>query len=168
MANIPYFVAGLSDADMVWLLSVGRLRMVHPGQRLIEAGRAVEQLYFVIDGALAVVGPDGVAVATLGAGDVVGEMSFVEQRAPSASVRVEARTALLAVPRSTILERFEEEPRFAARFYRALATFLSTRLRVTTARSASADGVDEEAREAERVGASRLARLKELVLGKAG
>ena len=167
MAKIPHLVAGLSDADMIWLLSVGRLRMAFPGQTLIEAGREIEQIFFVIDGALAVVGADGATVATLEGGDVIGEMSFVERRPPSASVRVEAKSAMLAVPRPAILERFAEEPAFAARFYRALATFLSARLRETTARAPHADG-DEEAREAARTAASRFARLRELVLGKAG
>lgn len=168
MRNIPYLVAGLDDADMIWLLSAGRLRMAFPGQKLIEAGKPVEQIYFLIEGELAVVGPDGGVVATLGAGDVIGEMSFVEQRAPSATVRVEGKSALLAVPRPTILERFEEEPQFAVRFYRALATFLSARLREATARVGVEPREDEETREAARAGATRFARLRELVLGKAG
>ena len=76
---------------------------------------------------------DGTPVASLGEGAVIGEMSFVERQPPSTSVVAVDRIELLAIPREAILERFEREPEFAARFYRSLATFLSERLRETTA-----------------------------------
>ena len=118
---------------MVWLLSRGKLRPLRTGDRLVEAGRPVGDLYFVLAGTLEVVRGDGACVATIGEGEVVGEMSFVDDRAPSVSVRASGRCEVLGTPRAAILERFEREPLFAARFYRALAKFLSDRLRETTA-----------------------------------
>lgn len=133
MRKAPYIAAGFSDADMVWLLSMGGLRTLKPGEVLVERGRAVSDLYFVMGGALAVLLQDGRAVATLTEGDVVGEMSFVAQHPPSTRVKAVDRAEVLGIPRGVILERFDREPAFAARFYRALGVFLSDRLRQTTA-----------------------------------
>ena len=58
-------------------------------------------------------------------------MSFVETRLPSASVAAIEAGRVLAVPRGTILAAFADDTAFAARFYKALAIFLSDRLRGT-------------------------------------
>jgi CRP-like cAMP-binding protein len=143
MGKTHYIVAGLGDADMVWLLSMGKLRTLKPGERLVKAGSHVEDLFFVTRGELSVTLADGSSVATLGEGAVIGEMSFVERQPPSTSVYAVDRAELLAIPRQAILERFESEPVFAARFYRALAVFLSERLRDTTAAVRASGGTIE-------------------------
>ncbi len=161
MRNRHYIVAGLSDADMLWLLSMGKLRKLKAGEALVSAGRAVQDLFFVTHGSLAVMLADGGRVAELGVGDVVGEMSFIEQHPPSASVRAEEASEVLAISRQTIIARFDEEPIFAARFYRALSIFLSARLRETTASARTA----EERREADKaaeVAGARMGRLLKL------
>lgn len=140
MRNAQYIVAGLSDADMIWLLSQGHLRSVRPREKLVEAGKPVAHLYFVVRGKLPVTAADGRTIVTLCESDVIGEMSFVEQRAPSVSVIAGAdRAEVLEIPRDAILRRFDQEPVFAARFYRALAVYLSARLRETTAVAVPAD-----------------------------
>lgn len=132
MKNARYIAAGLSDADMLWLLSVGNLRSLKRTDVLVSAGKPLNELFFVLAGRVAVRLSDGTQVARLSVGDVVGEMSFVERHSPLVSVIAEEPAEVLAIPRKLILERFEEEPVFAARFYRALAVFLSERLRETT------------------------------------
>lgn len=158
MQNARYIAAGLSDADMLWLLSMGKLRTINAGEALVAAGKPVNDLFFVTGGSLAVKLDDGSRVARLHQGDVVGEMSFVERHSPLVSVVAEERTEILAIPRKLILERFEQEPVFAARFYRALAVFLSERLRETTAavRAAHDDQAREKADKAARLRFSRL------------
>ncbi len=148
MRNMPYIAAGLGDTEMVWLLSMGKLRTLRPRERLVEAGRAIDDLFFVTRGSFAVLLADGNQIATLSEGDVVGEMSFVERNPPSASVQAIEPSEVLGIARQAILARFAEEPRFAARFYRALAVFLSARLRETTAAAAriEQDGVAESAK----------------------
>nr|WP_047166576.1 cyclic nucleotide-binding domain-containing protein [Sphingomonas sp. Y57] len=154
MQNARYIAAGLSDADMLWLLSVGKLRGLRPGEALVASGKPVNDLFFVTDGLLEVRLDDGTRVAELHHGDVVGEMSFVERHSPLVSVVAAGTrpTEILAIPRKLILDRFEQEPVFAARFYRALAVFLSERLRETTAavraqaKTIRDDKADKEAR----------------------
>ncbi|MES2497188.1 MAG: cyclic nucleotide-binding domain-containing protein [Pseudomonadota bacterium] len=158
MQNARYIAAGLSDADMLWLLSMGKLRVLRPGDVLVAAGKPVNDLFFVIDGLLAVRLDDGTRIAELHRGDVVGEMSFVERHSPLVSVVAVDATEMLAIPRKLILERFAQEPVFAARFYRALAVFLSERLRETTAavRAQAKDVRDDTADKEARARFSRL------------
>ena len=56
-------------------------------------------------------------------------MSFVEKRLPAARVTAAEPSRVLAVRRETILAAFAADTAFAARFYKALAIFLSDRLR---------------------------------------
>ena len=157
MQNARYIAAGLSDADMLWLLSVGKLRRLRDGEVLVAAGKPVDDLFFVTSGQLVVRLPDGTNVAHLIQGDVVGEMSFVERHSPLVTVAAEAPTEMLAIPRRLILERFEQEPVFAARFYRALAVFLSERLRETTA--AVRAQADEQHVQADKAARARFGKL---------
>jgi signal-transduction protein with cAMP-binding, CBS, and nucleotidyltransferase domain len=63
MRNMSYIVAGLSDADMIWLLSMGKLRKLKPGERLVAAGRPVKELFFILGGSLEVRLANGTRVA---------------------------------------------------------------------------------------------------------
>ena len=169
MRNSLFILADLSDRDLIWLREAGEVRELGPGEWLIEAGRDVRHLFFVIDGGLAVLLPDGRRVASLGSGDVVGEMSFVEKRPPSASVAADVPTRLLAVPREAILARFERDSAFAARFYRTLAVFLSARLRTAPGGSAGEDAsgeLDEGMLDSLHVAGDRFIRLIALLDGR--
>ncbi|ATE64055.1 Crp/Fnr family transcriptional regulator [Rhizorhabdus dicambivorans] len=159
MQNARYIAAGLSDSDMLWLLSVGKLRRLKAGERLVTAGKSVADLFFVTSGQLGVVLEDGSRVAQLHTGDVVGEMSFVERHSPLVSVIAEEPTEMLAIPRKLILDRFEQEPVFAARFYRALAVFLSERLRETTAAVKAAAEEEQRKLKADKAARARFTRL---------
>ena len=165
MATGLHLVAGLSDADMIWMLSEGSLQRLRGGERPIEAGKPVGDLFFVLFGTLAVTLPDGSQVATLREGEVFGEMSFIESRPPGATVRATDRAEILAIPREKILARFEAEPAFAARFYRALARFLSDRLRETTS---SVNVPRDEDADAIRTGSERFSRAIKVLRGKVG
>lgn len=56
-----------------------------PGELLIEQGSMPYELFVIEDGAVDVV-RDGKSIATLGAGDVVGEIALLEQHRRMASV----------------------------------------------------------------------------------
>lgn len=139
MRKALYILGDLEDRDILWMARNGRHRELMPGEELIRISHEVTELYFVTGGSLSVTTRDGQPLATLTLGDAIGEMSFVEKRLPGASVTALDNARVLAVPRGVILAEFERDSGFAARFYRALAVFLSDRLRSATAQ----DGDDE-------------------------
>jgi CRP-like cAMP-binding protein len=100
---------------------------------LIRQGHPIDEVFLVLDGMLSIrTDKTGDAdIARLRFGEVVGEMSFVDSRPPSASVCAIEPSAVLAIPRSVLEKKLDGDMPFAARFYRALAIFLSDRLRST-------------------------------------
>jgi CRP-like cAMP-binding protein len=142
MKKALYILADMDDRDILWISQAGRLREMAPGEVLIRAGEAVGELYFVTEGSLEVTA-GGHHVARLTTGDVIGEMSFVEKRPPSATVSALENAHVLAIPRDAIIAAFEADQGFAARFYRALAVFLSDRLRTATSGGEDDGELDE-------------------------
>lgn len=134
MRKALYILGELDDADVEWLSENGSRQHVPQGTVLIRKGEPVSKLFVVLEGRLAVSAADGKEVASLLSGEVVGEISFVDSRPPSASVVAAEDTQVLSVPGDMLRKKLEKDPLFAARFYRALAVFLADRLRVTTAR----------------------------------
>lgn len=166
MRKALYILGELDDADIGWLARHGRTRSLARGEQLIAAGREVRELYFVTEGQLAVATPGGVRLSTMAVGDVVGEMSFVEKRLPSASVTALDPSQILAIPREALLAAFEKDTGFAARFYRALAIFLSDRLRSATAEGPGDDELDEGLLDTLHQAGDRFVRLLNLLSGR--
>jgi len=165
MRKALYILGDLEDGDIIWLSRNGRTRALSEGETLIQAGREVTELYFVTDGSFSVTA-NGRQLATLALGDAVGEMSFVEKRLPGASVTALEHARVLAVPRDAILAEFERDSGFAARFYRALAVFLSDRLRSATAQGSSGDELDEGVLDTLHQAGDRFVRLVALLEGR--
>jgi bacteriocin-type transport-associated protein len=129
------FLGILSDADIDWMSTQGTREKVPGGRVLIHEGGAIEAVYVVVDGALSVsaAATGGREIARLLSGEIVGEMSFVDSRPPSATVTAVEDSVVLTLPRPLLQARLEQID-FAARFYRAIAVFLASRLRSTVGR----------------------------------
>jgi len=124
----------LDDSDLEWMLRFGVKRRVPASGLLVVQRQRLDSLFVVLTGSLGVVLGNGERVARLLAGDIVGEMSFVDSRPPSATVVADEDCWVLDIRRSEIADKLSEDEGFAARFYRAIAVFLSLRLRDTTSR----------------------------------
>jgi CRP/FNR family transcriptional regulator, cyclic AMP receptor protein len=133
MKKVLFILGELSDDDIDWLVKAGIRQEVEAGTVLIYEGHPVDTLYILLDGALVVTisALEGRQIARLSSGDVVGEMSFVDARPPSATVQTLEQSLVLAIPRKTLNEKLQQDVGFASRFYRALAILLSSRLRGT-------------------------------------
>lgn len=132
MRKALYFLGILDDRDMDWMIRNGQKMTVAPGTHLIEQGKAADFLYFVLDGAFVVYTRTAPRIAVLKAGEVVGEISFVDSRPPVAGVRAEVESKVGAIPRSALTKKLQQDVGFAARFYQSIAVFLADRLRTTT------------------------------------
>jgi CRP/FNR family cyclic AMP-dependent transcriptional regulator len=133
MKKVLYILGELDDDDIDWLLEIGSRRLVPAGTVLIIEGRQLDALYILLEGELSVSteATDDREIACLSSGEVVGEMSFVDTRPPSATVTAKSDALVLAIPRIQLALKLRQDVGFASRFYRALAVFLSNRLRMT-------------------------------------
>lgn len=133
MRKVLFLFGQLDDDDVEWMLRVGTQRFVAAGGVLIEQGVASDSVFILLEGQLAVWlqprrGPRR-ELARLNAGEIVGEMSFVDARPPSATVVASEDSTVFALTRVVLNARLSADQGFAARFYRALAIYLSTTVR---------------------------------------
>jgi CRP/FNR family cyclic AMP-dependent transcriptional regulator len=90
---------------------------------LIEAGVPLEQVFVVLDGEVSVQAANGSSTGAHCSGEILGEMSLVDARPPSASAVVAVDCWLLVVDKAALRAKLASVTGFAARFYRAIACF---------------------------------------------
>lgn len=134
MRKVLYILGQLNDGDVEWLAKHGERRMLRDGEVIVREGSAIDTLFITLVGEFRVSLGDGREVARLGAGEVVGEIAFVDSAPPSATVTAIGAASVLALPHALLQQRLADDAPFAARFFRALAIFLADRLRATTRR----------------------------------
>lgn len=146
MRRVLYILGELADEDLDWLLAAGSRQSIAPGQVLIREGTSPDSLFLIADGEVRVLvsQPKPREVARLGQGEILGELSFIDSRPASATAEAATKTIVLRIPRAAVQVKLQSDPRFASRFYRALAVFLSHRLRQTTARMGYGDAKGDE------------------------
>ena len=139
----------LSDEDVQWIVSAGLRREVRAGSTLIAGGELPTALFMILEGELAVFAAAGREIGRLPAGDIVGELSFVDGGPASATVRAPEDALVFAIPRPLLEAKLALDAGFAARFYRAMSVFLASRLRsqwIKERAVASAAGNEDENR----------------------
>jgi CRP-like cAMP-binding protein len=172
MKKVLLILGELDDNDINWIVENSNRDEISEGTILIHEGQPISTLYILLEGELKVstTALGDREIASLSSGEVVGEMSFVDTRPPSATVTAKQNSLVVTIPRDKLAAKLQQDLGFASRFYRALAMFLSNRLRMTVDQLSSgtdthitATEVPEE--EATRVAQSRLdsllQRLKE-------
>jgi CRP/FNR family transcriptional regulator, cyclic AMP receptor protein len=134
MKKVLFLFGEMNDLDIDWLISQGTTQRVSKGTVLIEEGARIRALYIVMDGLfeVSVAGRGRGEIGRMGAGEILGEISFVDSRPPSTTVQALTDSVVFSMSRERLSAKLKEHPEFAARFYRALAVFLSHRLRVLT------------------------------------
>ena len=134
MRKVLFILGQLSDDDVEWLAKSGTREQVADSTWVIEEGKPVSSLYLLLDGHMSVTVKGVGEIARLGSGDILGEMSFIDHSPPAASVKALGSCRLLRLPRQMLDDHIARNPLFAAHFYKAIATFLSDRLRGTVSR----------------------------------
>ncbi len=142
MRKGSFILGTLRDSDVLWMQSTGKTEQVPPGTVIIHEGTIFNSLYIVLVGTLSVSisAQGGKEIARLGIGEILGEMSFVDSRPSAATVTTLDESLLLSIPHHKLAVKLEEDEGFASRFYRAIAMFLSSRLRTTVIQFSSDDG----------------------------
>jgi bacteriocin-type transport-associated protein len=143
------FVFGeFSDSDLDWIIAMGRTEEIPAGRALIQEGKPIDALHIILNGTMRVSvaevdsNPLTLAFATLGIsesaerevarlakGEIVGETAFVGAGTAPNTIKALENSLVLSIPRQQLKIKLEQDVRFAARFYRAIAALLSDRLR---------------------------------------
>jgi len=143
------FLSILDERDIEWLVANSKQQDIPSGSVLVRMGEPVEFLYLIVNGAFNVIAsvPNERNVARVYAGELVGEMSFVDLHPPSATVTASLNSSVLAISKADLNEKIEEDVGFAKRFYKGISVLLSGRVRAAHKRGYFDDldqGADEE------------------------
>lgn len=134
MRKVLVILGQLRDTDAEWMARSGLKRAVTDGTAIITEGQRSGSLFILLEGQLRVEDAKIGTIATLGTGEIVGEMSYVDDAPPSASVIADGDGLVLELTHDSLDQRMETDPGFGMRFYRALSFFLADRLRGTVRR----------------------------------
>src|ERR1051326_2873365 len=121
----------LTEDDIAWIQEQGQEQQVIANTLLIREGEQPEALFFVLEGLVGIdiAGVNSERIATRGPGELLGEVSFLDGRPASATVKAIENSLLLALSRPMLEGKLTMDTAFAARFYRACGLMLSQRLR---------------------------------------
>jgi CRP/FNR family cyclic AMP-dependent transcriptional regulator len=122
-------LAQLSDSDIGWIARHSARKVLAAGTPMLQQGESSDVIYFLVDGTADVVVEDVGEVARLGSGDIIGEISMLDEHEPTASVVTAEICTVLLLRKDLLAVKLEEDTAFAARFYHALAVFVADRLR---------------------------------------
>ncbi|MGL5081390.1 MAG: cyclic nucleotide-binding domain-containing protein [Microcoleaceae cyanobacterium] len=136
LQKVLFVFAILNDSDLDWMITYGTREAVGTGTPIIEAGQVVESISILLEGSLGIFIPTTVdekrldlAIAKSVPGEILGEMSFVETKKASATVKALEDSLLLTLPQELLMEKMQQDQGFCMRFYLAIATILADRLR---------------------------------------
>ena len=147
--KVLFILGQLNDSDIDWMISAGNKQKIATGTVLIHQGRPVDALHMLLNGTMTVsvcdakitplyrtfaeekCGPGTIKqeIAKLSSGEIVGEVSFLDNQYASAYVTCLEDCQVLSLPRSQLVAKLEMGSGFAARFYRAIAAVVEDRLR---------------------------------------
>jgi CRP-like cAMP-binding protein len=105
------------------------------GDTIIEEGALGQALYLIQQGRVTVYkgeGEDREKIADLGAGELFGEMSLIENELTSATVVAASDVALLTIRRDDFENLLARDQNIALKIYRTFCNTLSERLRRTS------------------------------------
>src|SRR5579859_1973626 len=120
-----------TDDERRRIEKIGEVKTVRANQFLIKAREHDSTLFAVEEGHLDIVVKDNI-VATVGPGDVLGEVSFIDDSARTTSVRAGEENAVVrAWDKKSLSSALSREPELLAKFSVALCELLVERLRDT-------------------------------------
>lgn len=126
LEKVPLF-HGLSKQHLKAIGRAASVRTFEEGSRIVVEGHKAAGCYVIVEGTAEVFKGDR-QVATLGPGEVIGEISIFDNVARSATVVVADEVTALQVSRAALVSVIEENPKVALR----LLELMARRLRATT------------------------------------
>jgi hypothetical protein len=133
LADIPLFA--MVPPDVINKFEeTGQYRTATPREAIIRHEAPADALYLLLDGYAEVITPrtgGTVSVATLGPGDLFGEIGFFTQRPRNATVVALTSCEVFRIP-NTQFERLAQNDSKGWRLYKNLASIVAHRLRATT------------------------------------
>lgn len=125
----------IETEDLHLFLETGTLTDAQDGSVIVKEGTRPRALMVIVAGTARVMRgrpDDMIAFATMSPGELVGEISFLDQTAASATVVADKSLSVFRIEESQINSLLHSVPGLATRLYQSLAHSLAKRLRTRT------------------------------------
>jgi CRP/FNR family transcriptional regulator len=121
----PIF-GGLTDRQRAHLADLVTIRRFDPGTVILQQGTSAVALYLILDGQVRVTrtpedGGPSTSLATLGPGDVFGEMAVLDDETRSSTITALETTRCALLPRWELLQELRRQPDVAIELLRIFA-----------------------------------------------
>ena len=126
-----------TEAERDKIEGIAEVKRIAEGAYLIRAGEIDSTLFAIEDGHLDILAmrdDEPAVVATVGPGDVLGEVSFIDDSPRSVSVKAGEEATVRAWDKRTLSEALAFDPQLLAKFAVAMSELLVERLRDTARR----------------------------------
>jgi CRP/FNR family cyclic AMP-dependent transcriptional regulator len=136
------FLADMDSSHREFLASFGKFVRPHDGEALIEEGRPQQNLYLILSGMLHVVSHAGgrnLLVASLGAGDSLGEVNVFDPGTASAAVIARSECLIWQISESELAGFFANDPVAGIEFMKGLLRLEGKRIRAMNAKLAESE-----------------------------
>jgi len=117
---------GLNDRQRARIADLVTIRRFDTGTVILQQGTSAVALYLILDGQVRVTrepedGGQSISLATLGPGDVFGEMAVIDDETRSSSVTALETTRCALLPRWELLQELRRQPDLAIELLRIFA-----------------------------------------------
>ncbi|MBV9087425.1 MAG: cyclic nucleotide-binding domain-containing protein [Acidobacteriaceae bacterium] len=119
----------LTENDWALMLDKAERRSFPAGEDVFTFGKQDFNIFIIVNGTAHVLSSRGWQIASVGPGEILGEMAFLENGRASAGVKAYTKLETFALSWTTLHLLFESYPHLGSRFYRSIAVSLSRRLR---------------------------------------
>lgn len=119
----------LPDGDLFHLTRISQMREYTGGKQLIREGEMADILYILADGEAEVRAKDGSVLATLGSGQIFGEMGLIEQTVRSSDVFLTKPSQVIEIQITRLERLMHSHPRLGFLVISNIASSLSQKLR---------------------------------------
>ena len=136
------FLADMDPSHREFLASFGKFVRPHDGDALIEESKPQRNLYLILSGVLHVVSHAGgrnLLVASLGAGDSLGEINVFDPGTASASVIARSECLIWQISDSELAGFFADDPVAGIEFMKGLLRLEGKRIRAMNAKLAESE-----------------------------
>lgn len=119
LRRVPLF-SSLSKKDIAAVAKAGDELDFPPGHALVTEGETGSEAFVVLSGSVSVV-RNGQKLATLGTGDIIGELALLDQSPRTATVICDTACTALVIDRRHFVPLIDKSPALGIKFLAELA-----------------------------------------------
>jgi hypothetical protein len=129
LSKIKNGLVYLTANDWALIVDKASRQSFKTGQQIVQRGKRTHGIHLLLKGTASAQIPSHGPSRKIEAGEVFGEISFLDELPATANVVADDPVEALFIDRPTLQSLFELFPHLGSRFYQSLAAILSRRLR---------------------------------------